>query len=73
VSGAEGGPVTPGDPPVQPTIIDPPAQPVPGRQDPRPPPERPLVIERDDDADGNERGATAQTANRQRENEETQQ
>ena len=38
----------PGDPPVQPTIVDPPAQPVPGRQDPRPPPARPVVIERDD-------------------------
>jgi hypothetical protein len=66
----------PGDPPVQPTIVDPPAQPVPvpGRQDPRPPPERPLVTEReDDDANGNARGASAQTANRQQENEERQQ
>jgi len=74
VSSAEGTPVMPGDPPVQPTIVDPPAQPVPGRQDPRPPPARPVVIERDDDdVHGNERGTTGQTANRQQVIQERQQ
>jgi len=62
VSGAESTPVMPGDPPVQPTIVDPPAvppaPPEPGRQDPRPPPERPLVVERADDAAGHERDAS---------------